>query len=486
MRISKMTSNKYSVMKLEKLFFGLMIVAIVSACTELTTNSTAEHTKPLVTDVVTAIKAAQKNDGEVCDANANWFPQSQTPATNDLGFKSSSNCVFHQWAWQKFLWLTQKVNGEPRFMSFASPESLLGIERKGMMPRTEKDNDAHAFDEFAQAGTDGVFVAHNGRAVYYSQYLNTTFVDFILNANLNDYTKVLAQIDKDPSINYPIDAKTQQGSTELKVSWMIVEAGDDVSDMFTTSAEIATLENVNGKIQVSNTQTQVVTLALVGFHIAGIVNGHPEMVWATFEHLENAPNMPTNLPLEDIVSNDNFTFYTANTTAADCNINYSASDLQVLDQASQKLSPITQVCRQYEYGNAAGVNTTNDKNIQLINQSVVAQIGADNIWRNYREVGAIWFNTLNALQPGLSLGDDKLLTGSLSLSNSTIETFTQVASTEDNCFRCHHTLEQYPPKLSMQMLPQANLNISHAFQNIFFGSQQQAANATPTLQGEEQ
>src|SRR5262249_53937419 len=31
-------------------------------------------------------------------------------------------------------------------------------------------------------------------------------------------------------------------------------------------------------------------LALVGIHVVGSTAGHPEMIWATFEHLGNAPN----------------------------------------------------------------------------------------------------------------------------------------------------------------------------------------------------
>ena len=485
MKTSDKTPQKYSATVLKTLVSCLVIISLVSGCTQEQKDTVKDKVKGTVKEVITEVNTQQNDDGKICNADAAWFPQSQTPATDDLAFTSTSNCNFHQWAWQKFLWLTQSVDGEPRFMTFAAPESLLGPARKGMMPRTAKGADAHAFNEYLQAGTDGIFVAHNGRAVYYSQYLNKTFVDFVVTNGLTDYTKVQSLVAENPNKNYPIDKETQQGSTELKVSWMIVEAGDDVSDMFTTTAEIATLANSNGKIIVDSETTQKVTLALVGFHIAGVVQGHPEMIWATFEHNANAPNVPPGTPLEAEVADQDFTFYTANTTAADCNINYSSSNKLVLNQDTQLLSPITQVCRQYEYGNEQGVDTINDDNIKLINQSVAGQIGADNVWQNYREVGAIWFKQENSLEPGLSLGDDKRLIGSLSLSNSTIETFTQIASTEDNCFRCHNTMQQFPPEIGLEPLAAANLNISHAFLNIYFGSQRKAANTTPTAQGEE-
>lgn len=436
-----------------------------------TTDSTSKITTDKDTEKNKIIEAVVESyDTKDCLAEPSWFPHDRTERTNDAAFSSSSNCEFHQWAWQNFLWLTQEVNGEPRFMSFASPESLIGQERPGLLPRMAKSNSSESFDEFLQAGTDGVFVAHNGRSVYYSQYLDKTFVGFVEKNNLTDPSVLQNLVKTDPTISFPIE--NTAGAMELKASWMIVEPGDDVSDMFTTQTQIAKLVNQNGKIVIDTNQTETVTVALVGFHIAGIVEGHPEMIWATFEHVKNAPNVPTDLPLEEIVSKDDFTFYTANTTLADCNVNYTSSNQLVLDEATQKLSPITQACRFYQYGNASGVNTSNDKNIADLNASVRVLFNDSDIWKNYREVGAIWFAGENKLEPGMSLATDTLLTGSVSLSNSTIETFTQVASTENNCFRCHNTLQQLPPQQGLNPLPASNLNISHALLNIYFWSQE--------------
>ena len=35
---------------------------------------------------------------------------------------------------------------------------------------------------------------------------------------------------------------------------------------------------------------KTVLMALVGMHVVGSTAGHPEMIWATFEHKNNAPN----------------------------------------------------------------------------------------------------------------------------------------------------------------------------------------------------
>ncbi len=462
------------------------------AITKSKTNTESSQLEPVKPDKPdkletneTAVTAVA--DSSDCQADPNWFPHSSTQRTDDSAFTSSSNCEFHQWAWQNFLWLTQDLNGEPRFMSFASPESLIGKERAGLLPRVAKTDTSESFDEFLQAGTDGIFVAHNGRAVYYSQYLDKTFVNFIINNNLTDPASLRSFIATDPPPTFPIDKFDGAGAMELKVSWMIVEEGDDVSGMFTTETQVAKLVNSNGKIGIDTSQVEDVTVALVGFHIGGIVAGYPEMIWATFENLNNSPVVPTDLPLDQPVSSNDYTFYTANTILADCNVNLASTNQLVLDQSTQKLSPITQVCLQYEFGNADGVNQSNDEHISELNDSVHSSLDENDVWKNYREVGAIWFLHTDSLKPGQSLATDSNpdLTGSVSLSNSTIETFTQVASTENNCFRCHNTLQQLPPSRDLESLPASNLNISHALQNIYFWSQEDSSQPQQNQEGGE-
>ncbi len=434
---------------------------------KVTENKTVKNKATLEQET---IKSVSKHSA--CTADPNWFPHSQTPRTNDAAFKSVSNCVFHQWAWQNFLWLTQDVGGQPRFMGFKSPESLLGLESEGFLPRMTKRDSNGSFDEFLQAGTDGIFVGHNNRAVYYSQYLDDTFVQFIEDNNLTNPGDLRALVEKDPTTSFPITGT--EGAMELKASWVIVGEGDDTSGMFTTETKVSKLKNGSGGIELERDQVESVTVALVGFHIGGIVEGHPEMIWATFEHNRNAPNVKPGMTLEEPVSDQDFTFYTANTTLADCNVNYSSSNKLTLNEATQELSPITQVCRQYQFGNEQGVNAQNDANIASLNESVESFFNEEDVWKNYREVGAIWFNKIDGLKPGMSLATDENLTGSLRLSNSTIETFTQVATTENNCFRCHNSLQQLPQPPGLKPLPASNLNISHALMNIYFWSQEDA------------
>jgi hypothetical protein len=232
------------------------------------------------------------------------------------------------------------------------------------------------------------------------------------------------------------------------------------------------------------------------------------MIWATFEPRSNAPNVEPGTRPTDIVSTEDYSFYTANTEYTNCNDPSGVT----LNEATQKLSPVTQVCRQYKFGNAKndpststvpdGTNpenqyaldnnlnnsilsniTTNTENIVSLNTIVWERL--DDVFANYREVGAIWFAGKKRLEPGMYLTTDlgkgpkgepnQLLIGSLKLSNATIETFTQLASAQENCFRCHNTVGVTNPKGEADGivgLKAMNLNISHAFLNMYFWSQE--------------
>src|SRR6218665_2958182 len=62
------------------------------------------------------------NAAAACECEASWFPHEQTPAPKEgdgspFDTKSTTNCIFHQWSWQKFLWLTKPLaNGNPLFL----------------------------------------------------------------------------------------------------------------------------------------------------------------------------------------------------------------------------------------------------------------------------------------------------------------------------------------------------------------------------------
>ena len=426
-----------------------------------------------------------------------WFPHQDTPEPDSKNFSPNSICSFNAWSWQMFLWLTQDHRGKPRFLSFETPYDVLGIESREVL----KPSAGHSpFDETVQAGPDGILVDKNGNVVYYSQYLNDDWVEFIESNNLTSPSAVQAF---NPDTPFPA------GALELKAAWKIVEAGEDVSDVFTMDYAVYGLKKQGAKFVIDTDNIRDVTLALVGFHIGGVVKNHPEMIWATFEHVKNAPIVPTTFNADTVIaSSGDFTFFNPTpekstpqmtNTYASCNKNYVTSPYMKLNQATQKMSPVGQVCLQYEFGNAAVYNLSptpsvnaiiqgtvdeNDAGIKELNAIVRANLKKEgDVWANYREIGAIWFKTNKGLNPNMSLATDfndkgnQLLIGSLMLSNPTIETFTQFTSTENNCFRCHNTEQRLLTSSSGRLLDPLkpmNLNISHAFVNIYTWSQEMA------------
>jgi len=407
-----------------------------------------------------------------------WFPHANTPAPDSTDFgPDSTNCDFHIWSWNAFLWLTQDVGGQPRFLSM-SADGIGGVADGTLDPLIGRSQQARTLELIDQAGPDGVLVDRNGRAVYYSIHSNDVFGDFIASHNLKNPSVLRAF---SPTAEFPV------GSMTLKAAWKVVQPNEDVSSFYTRQAQIVKLGMRKGKI-VTTGETETQTVALVGFHIGGTVNHHPEMIWATFEHQSNAPDLPRpmqEMQPNDIVSGKDWTFYQANTPMKQCNVNAAGSGMLTLNAQTQTLSPVTQVCRMVPYGGQKpcppGATDCNIPNIVSMNTSVQSQL--DGVWKNYFEVGAIWFNQLDALQPDCTFqpgsalecvpatGKSPLLTGSMQLSNSTIETFTQVQSTQSNCFACHNTTQVIAPDPGMASLPGLNVNLSHVLINEYFQAQ---------------
>ena len=197
-------------------------------------------------------------------------------------------------------------------------------------------------------------------------------------------------------------------------------------------------------------------MALVGLHVVGVVQDHPEFIWATFEHKDNAPDLPagTSTAAATAVDSRDWTFYKAGTPANQCNLPNGAT-VTLADPGNQVLSPITNAFRQTAFG---GGDAQNVANIQALNASVAAQLGAADVFSNYRLTGGVWMGP-NQLVPGLNpVTIRPLLAGSLALANPTMETFTQGGS----CFSCHNTARQ--TVMGTSFSPK-NLNLSHILLN---------------------
>ncbi|WP_298515829.1 hypothetical protein [uncultured Kordia sp.] len=401
-----------------------------------------------------------------CECETNWFPHTQTPApaegaNSPFAASETTNCIFHQWSWQKFLWLTvPDSNNTPLFLRDTSISQIDPY----MNPVTVPSGTSLALSasEEKQAGSAGILESNpsfnNGSSatVYYAIFMNdtmyetaTTYGDQLLNGTL----------DANNSKVYPV------GSFELKTSWVATTAipQSDLANYYITNASI------------DGTTTEV---ALLGMHVVGVVENHPEFIWATFEHNNLAPvfNWTKGTASADV---EKLLFKQGSVSNLD-GITWSGSSPKVQSEAYTLF--------QYGVPRVEGSDPTtnfmetsqsepeNYNNISTIDQCVAKNL--TDVWNNYAYTGSIWINT-DGLTPdeqvallkseGYNLGNatpGSVARGSLNSANISMETYTQTfesslssidASNLTNCLSCHSA------KSFSSGNPTSPLYLSHAF-----------------------
>lgn len=374
------------------------------------------------------------------------------PMPDPSAFNPSTNFDFHQISWEYFLWLTSPVEGTDKLVFDTMYTD------KAIQPEF-KDDKNHILGGVNQAESNGIVVDKNGRAVYTTMAIDGVYRDFVLENKLYDAEALQ---------NFPAKTPFPVGALSLKLAWKIVEDGEDVSGFYTKTAEIQLLEDVNGLVTIpDDPKTQKdVKVALVGFHIAIVVKDHPEAIWATFEQVNNAPFLAANAQGDGGVSELDYTFYDKDTKLAD--VNQNNAPILTLDAATQKLSPVTQVALQYRRG---GGNSINQNNIDELNAMMHEKLDENSIWRNYIEIGAVWFKKGNALRPDWNpnTNQNALITGSIQLSNSVIETFTQHIRSQNECFSCHNTMATTNTPDGLPILGGKNVMTSHIILKNYLG-----------------
>jgi hypothetical protein len=433
-------------------FIGLLIFSACKEKKEATENlegtETAVYDEALATDPCLADPAWFAIDPATGMRNT---PAPQEGETSVFGDNSKvSNCNFHQWSWQKFLWLTNDVSGRPLFM-----DSLIQVNSHTVpVPTVDK--------KIVLSSTDNVQATGDILRTNKSYSTNDTSYDVYYSIHVDStlYNAIQTYAPMDPSeytdITFPV------GALEVKIAWVVADAIEDTSSYFLTDAVV------------EGNDTQI---ALLGMHVVGIVYNHPEFVWATFEHNDLVPyydwesTTTSDIP---VTSDTNKLLFNVNATGTIANI------------ASHGTTDSTNVFAVNQYGvprqaQNAFLETSQDgaqnyNNIDSINTDVQSQLTG--IWNNYFYNGSVWINTENYDYPTeqaqllVSLGgtladaspnDGKLVTGSVAAYNITMETYEQLGfkpptaiyqqstATMGNCFSCHNAGSG------------SSLNISHLF-----------------------
>jgi hypothetical protein len=297
-----------------------------------------------------------------------------------------------------------------------------------------------------QAVTDGVLLSQNGSLIYYITVANDVFA-------YHRTMQIPGIIPQTTSITFPMtmaDANAvkafaatkghvilepQALAVESKSSWIDATAVPNPGDYIQTMAVVPTFNKSNPNNWVVNGQ-KTIKVVMVGIHVVGGTNNHGEMVWGTFEHLGNTPNA----------------LYTYNSTSGLKTVGQSTSGTWLFTPTGSTgpwnaqnntwtgsgitgtpVGPST-VLRTKPWGMDGTNNGMNTQVIQA-NSSIISQLIAGDVRRNYFQLGTTW--TINGAAP---TGGDEV--GTNQLANTTMETFMQAqtpSGSGSNCFSCHNT-----------------------------------------------
>lgn len=408
---------------------------------------------------------------------------------------TADDCLFNQWSWEAFVWANAPIDGTPRFLTWQVPDDL--IANTAEVPRTSLLRlDVHMKPVHTAAGAnnqDGAIVeadgsmliGPNGYPVYASSHMTSNYFATIKrnliatnayqnNPNQDDYFSV--------------------GDAIVKATWYRLATGEAApAGAYTTKAEVPVLQNnCNGAscAVVPSGKYEVVTVALVGMHVVGYVENHPEFLWATFEHKLNAPMFADNSFVFDASASDpkNYTFYKAGTP-------YSQQALLVetntnpatvsFDSTTGKFSPVTQVVQMNKTGGDTQPNgPSNITAINIASQKEAGTFPNNSPIQNYNLIGTAWFkpNTYVITTPNWQNLNQTNAVGAISLMNSTAETFLQSAKGQqgNNCFECHSATSFSYQGIQPKALTPRRIAISHM---VAMGSAYEVPNTLPVTAG---
>jgi hypothetical protein len=398
---------------------------------------------------------------------ASWFVDGKvTPGgvvnpANGVIFPPTKNtdCDFYKWSSHMFLWLTSSANntlildssivfdvsapnpqGQRTFIANTANGAASG-NRFGL--RDEKPVD---IGETGQAGGDAVLMSQKGSLVYYGIHANDVFAWFLTGQKNNQIQATTFPMNAQQLAAVALFARSKGKTTlpdlkamtmEMKSSWVDASTVDS-SRFITIQAQVPNY------VQSSPTQwklsgTTQKKLALVGLHVVGTVNGHPEMVWATFEHVSNAPNdgyyynSTNGVKFVPYNSAGSWTFMQSGGPQIGAN-----NELMQVDNTGNivalSATPIgpSNTFRASPWGSAGNTasSASNNTDIVSLNVDILSLLASQDVRRNYVLVGAVW--TSDGSIP--DSGSTTAMRGSLELANTTMETYHQ----DMNCFSCHN------------------------------------------------
>jgi hypothetical protein len=246
-------------------------------------------------------------------------------------------------------------------------------------------------------------------------------------------------------------------AVELKTSWIETTGLANLSNYITINAVVPTYDKSNPNQWIENGQ-KAVQLALVGVHVVGSTAGHPEMIWATFEHFGATPNATyaynsTSGAKTISQSTAGTWLFSATNSTGPFNVAHmKLSGTSIVPIAPNAISA-SDTLRIKPWGGSSNASpnpldptvAASNTEVISINDSVSTKMPAGDVRDNYFMTGATWTiggaaSNGNFGNPGNPGGN---AVGTSQLNNTTMETYQQgntaFVTPSSNCFFCHGT-----------------------------------------------
>ena len=384
---------------------------------------------------------------------------------NSLTFPNVPNCSFYQWSEQMFLWLTSPVGAQHVFSTptFFDVSPVNGAGARTLLPHPlppgvvnvePNQADFNVLEAQAQTAAGGSLVYYITSVNDVYAFLKTGIADGAIAANTFPTTgSQLANITNFATSKGVTIPDANALAILVKSAWVEASQLANPASYITTTATIPTY-NQSNPLTWTPTGHQTVTLALVGMHVVGSTAGHPELIWATFEHVENAPRAEysyvNNLGNTVTVDPDltaSWLFSPANPTGLFNQAHMFYNPPNIVNNAGFTISPSNTI-RWKSFG-AASDGPPNpldvspgasNSEIISINDNVIGMLLAGDLRSNYVMTGSTW--TIGGAGPTGFFQSGGNEVGTSVLANSTAETYEQgVDNTRANgglnCFSCH-------------------------------------------------
>jgi len=301
--------------------------------------------------------------------------------------------------------------------------------------------------------TNGVLMSQAGSLVYYASMVNDVFAYFLTGTKNGGIPPTPANsvvVGPNTIFRFPTDLvgltevtnfATANGFTivdpnalavELKTSWVDASTLPNPGQYIKVKAIVPTYDTTDPDHWKPNGTTGML-LAMVGMHVVGSTKGHPEMLWATFEHFGNASNAPY-----QYVNNFGFTvpgpfdpgpWTFSSVPGGPFNVQHMSynSGTGGIDSIAPFHVDPSDTQRNNAWG-MPGASAPSNTQIIAIDTSVLTQLIPGDFRGNYFMTGTTW--TAGGFPPN---GFNEV--GTNLLANTTMETYNQGT----NCFGCHRS-----------------------------------------------